>query len=218
MVNSPKNWQGRVICALFFLGVVCPASAQEPESRFELFGQFGGSFLTSKSGTGVTPVFDPSTGSLSLEPTSQKSSFVKTGRLFTGLRYYFTAQDAVEVSYSYSPSDLRERQDLINQTFGSNIRASFVSLNYVRYLMRHDRWQLFVTGGLGFVHLDGFASPDNDKFTTNFGGGMDIVLNRVLTFRFEYRDFLMDRPTILFASPGGVVHNHVPSAGVVFKF
>ena len=217
MVNSPKNWQGRVICALVFLGVVCPASAQEPESRFELFGQFGGSFFTEKSARGGAFVLDPVFVFVGI-PTRKTTSLTKTGRLFVGVRYYFTAQDAVEVSYSYSPSDLRERQDLINQTFGSNIRASFVSLNYVRYLMRHDRWQLFVTGGLGFVHLDGFASPDNDKFTTNFGGGMDIVLNRVLTFRFEYRDFLMDRPTILFASPGGVVHNHVPSAGVVFKF
>ena len=222
MVNSPKNCQGRVIFALVFLGVVCPASAQEPESRFELFGQFGGAFFTEKSAPGEVFVLDPVFVVVTI-PTRKTTSLTKTGRLFVGVRYYFTAQDAVEVSYSYSPNDIRQEEVSVSplQTFPPFVDeldgyVHLVSFNYVRYLVRNGSWRPFVTGGLGFARFEGFPFPT--KFTANFGGGVDFVVHENLSLRFEYRDFLMGQPMRFRNSPQGLAQNHGPSAGLVFKF
>ena len=229
MVSAPKNCQGRVIFALVFLGVVCPASAQEPESRFELFAEIGGSFYTDKSELVQIPFLDITTGLVVFFPSRRTSSHTTTGRLFTGIRYYFTRNNAVEASYSYSPSDLSET-DLVMGSRGDSefvlvgqVRASFASFNYVRYVKPNGRWRSFVTGGLGFAHFNGLTSPT--KFSGSVGAGTDIDLHRWFALRAEYRLFLMARPKLSPdfvlggpGSPGGVLYNHVPSVGLVFKF
>ncbi len=224
-----KSWPVRVILVLIVFGASFPASAQEPESRFEIFGQFGGSFYTDKSELVQIPFLDITTGLVVFFPTRRTSSHTTTGRLFTGIRYYFTRNNAVEASYSYSPSDLSET-DLVMGSLGvsefvlvGQVRASFASFNYVRYVKPNGRWRSFVTGGLGFAHFNGLTSPT--KFSGSVGAGTDIDLHRRFALRAEYRLFLMARPKLspVFVlggpgSPGGVLYNHVPSVGLVFKF
>lgn len=204
-------------------------AGKEPEGRFELFAEVGGSFYDDKSASVEIPVFDIPSGSVVLFPARRTSSLISTGRFFAGMRYYFTQNQAFEASYSYSPSDFSET-DLVMGPLGTSefalvaqIRASFASFNYVRYVRSEGRWRPFLTGGLGFVHFDGL--PSATKFSGNFGGGTDIALNRNIALRAEYRLFLMPRPKLpplnVLGGPGslgGILQNHVPSFGIVLRF
>ena len=208
--------------ALFLL-ISSSVTAQERLRRFEVFAEFAGSFFSEKRGTGVGFVQDPSTSVISPVPTLEKSSLRRTGRLFAGFRFYPTDRDGIEISYSYSPSDIFQRRLTTGPSFITpavviqEVRASFVSFNYVRYLLSEGRWRPYITGGLGFVHLGNLQSPN--QFTANFGGGTDIVLTPTIALRVEYRDFLLEHPQIARTfSPTGLSHNQVPSAGLVFRF
>lgn len=205
--------------------------AQEADHRFELFGEFGGAFLSNKAGTFSHPVLDTQTGNFVFRGVRKTADASNTGRLFVGFRYYFSRADAFEASYSWSPGHLVERQQLALEdsrfqivTLDPMLETDIhqVAFNYVRYLKAAGRVRPFVTGGFGFVHIPNnvsdFSQPT--KFAANFGGGADFALGERLAVRIEYRDYIMGQPLIFDPdfSPRGTAHYHGPSAGLVFRF
>jgi len=189
-------------CFLIVLVLLATAvlRGQDNPPTVELFAQGGGSFHSSASRI--------TSGSF-----RATSSFSKTGRFFTGFRYHLAPRNALEASYSYSPSDLRFTisDPSSSITFDNQRWVHDVAFNYVRYFSLGQR-QYFLTGGLGFTE---FASPFGGriKFAGNFGGGLDLRMNRRLTLRTEFRDFLTGHPSFA----GRTLHNFVPSVGLVFR-
>ena len=210
------------------------ACAQDPPPRLEVFLQGGGSFLNGSSGQLVQPpppcACPAELPCLPCSPSiiAVTSSFTKTARLFVGGRLRLTRHDALEGSYSYSPTQFT-LQPVGLQAFNRN---DLVTFNYVRYLWTKTRVQPFVTAGLGFnrfsgpssspAAIAGYVYPDNGRqFAWNYGGGADIVFQRHLVLRMELRDYVTKQPTIITGSGlniTGTVHNVVPSVGIVFRF
>jgi hypothetical protein len=213
----------KVLCLLFpLLGFIQRADGREPESRFELFGQAGASLYTDKSKMGEISFFDLPTGTIQNFPATRTTFLKSTARVFAGARFYITDKDALETSYSYAPSDFTERDRVFGPLGTSvfdaliDVDASFLAVNYVRYLRSEGSWRPFVTGGAGLVHFGGL--PNATKFSGNVGGGVDFMLSRHLALRSECRLFLAPRPGLpernVFGGPGpvrGVLQNHVPS-------
>jgi opacity protein-like surface antigen len=198
------------------------AVAQDKPRRFEIFLQGGGSFFNEKKGPGVASVLDPVSNTVQFVPTTEVSSLRQTGRLFVGIRYFFTPSDAMEGSFSYSPSDLFQRRlqpVLPLPDFTSQMQVlDIYSYNYVRYLRKKGRIRPFVTGGVGLAYFLN-ASATGHRVAWNFGGGADVHLSPRIAVRMEYRDFIMDIPEINPGlSPTGKIHNQVPSVGLVFRF
>ncbi|MGH9862051.1 MAG: outer membrane beta-barrel protein [Candidatus Acidiferrales bacterium] len=225
------NWAGPKFTAtlLFLLTASLSLCAQEPETRGEIFLQLGPSLFSDTSAQIQIPFFDITTGTIVFFPARRTDSLATGTRLFVGLRYYFTKDDALEAGYSVAETDYTER-DVVFTPSGTAelvvtvpVTAVFVSFNYVRYLKRGARYQPFGTVGLGFAHFSGFPSPT--KFSGNFGAGLDIALRSHVALRAEYRLFLAPRPKLgrmdLLGGPGsldGVMLNHAPSVGLVLKF
>ncbi len=218
--SKPVHYLLGLVLTIPFYPLVGPnaALAQEAPARFELFVQAGASTLTDEARSFSDP-FNPVS-------VRYKSSFGATARLFAGLRYYFTPDNAFEVSYSYSPNRLQStfvytplapspsltstQVDFVSESMGVNI----VAFNCVKYLPAQRVWKPFVTGGLGFAVFD--YAVQETKFAGNFGGGMEVPLNGWLSLRAEFRDFVIQRPR--FTSFTSVAHNLAPSVGLVLKF
>jgi hypothetical protein len=198
--------------------------ADEPDYKFELFSQIGGSLFSGNSTTTMIPVLDTGSGMLVFGDIQRSSRLPNTVRALAGFRYYFSAADALEISYAFSPTDVKEQDRLLENdglriiTLGPFVEsnAHHVSFNYVRYLVGSGRWRTFVTGGLGVAHFSRTFKPT--KFSGNFGGGLDLSLRSNVSLRFEYRDFVVGQPRVFPTSPDGITHNHGPSAGIVWKF
>lgn len=214
------------ILAALALGGAFPAAAQTPERRFELFSEFGGSFFSQNSTNTRIPVLDTSSGQFVFADIRRTSDLATTGRFFAGFRYYFSRMDAFEASYSYSPTDVNEKDMLLEDsnlvivTVGLSVKsaAHYVSFNYVRYLAVGGRVRPFITGGLGVAHFPHSFQPT--KLAGNFGGGLDLSVHERVLLRFEYRDFLVRQPRVFAppSSPEGLTHNHGPFAGIVLRF
>lgn len=198
------------------------ATAQGRAHQFEVFIEGGASTFTNHSSVEVTFTGSPP---LSYELLSTTTSLSTTGRLFSGVRYWLDSKEAIEASYSYSPSDLTQTQNCfaysgpscsgVNETEVAH--HHFVSFNYVRALSGRPRLHPFLTGGLGlvYVHQPEF-SPTH--FAANFGGGVDFRISAHWDLRAEYRDFLLDSSELVSGSPTGLTHNQVPSIGLVYRF
>jgi hypothetical protein len=52
------------------------------------------------------------------------------------------------------------------------------------------------------------------QFAWNFGAGTDVILQRNIALRFEFRDYTTGMPHYNTSS----LHNIVPSIGIVFRF
>lgn len=202
------------------------AAAQDQRPRFELFVQGGVSSFTSTSRTVASPLSSPPFPPSTTQSFRFRSSFGTTGRVFTGLRYYFTPNNAVEASYAYSPNHLQSSIKAFatpptplfpggSAFFTRSMHVHSVSFNYVRYLRRSDRFGVFATGGLGFVgyHIEFEAQ---DKLSGNFGGGVDARLRPHVYLRAEFRDTISKRPR--FSAVPGTAHNLTPSVGLAFRF
>ncbi|MGH9862512.1 MAG: outer membrane beta-barrel protein [Candidatus Acidiferrales bacterium] len=225
-----SKWLWKLATALLLLMASSLAGvAQERETRAELFVQLGPSFFSDRSALVQIPFFDIPTGSIVFFPSRRADSLATATRLFVGLRYYFTRDDAVEAGYSFTATDFSETDEIMvplgTVEFTITVPASTVvtSFNYVRYFRHSPRYGFFATGGLGFAHFSGFPSPT--KFSGNLGAGVDIRLRPHVALRAEYRLFLMDRPKFrqnnLLGGPGslgGIMQNHAPSVGIVLKF
>lgn len=203
---------GLAVCTL-------PTAAQSLPQNWEVFAEGGASisndhFLDSASPSGTV-----------LNTTHIPTS----GRLFTGFRFWLNNHEALEASYSYSPSNIVETSFCETVNCGGSIgesiaRANFFSVNYVRSFRVRSRVRPFLTAGIGLrythrVAMNGVYQPD--PFTVNLGGGVDIRLNDHWFFRSEYRDWLFEGPrqSDFFATGAtGLTHNQVPSLGVAFRF
>ena len=197
---------------------VCPTAAQTFIHRWELFAEGGASksndhFIDSNvsSGTLLNTIHIPT-----------------SGRLFTGFRFWFNNHEALEASYSYTPSDIVSTSTCEQVNCGATIvlsqaRASFFSLNYAHSFRVRSRVRPFLTAGLGRININCVGrNPcfEADPFTFNLGGGTDIRLNRHWFLRAEYRDWLFEGIRINdFFQFGatGLTHNQVPSLGLVFR-
>jgi hypothetical protein len=219
------------ILLLFF--TCCGACAQDAPPRLEVFAEGGGSFL--KNGSGQIFVACPvCTGPVCplvvclQQSVPVTSSFSKTGRLFAGARLRFTRHDALEASYSFSPSHFSltclSCQEGTQSLGSAYNRLDLISFNYVRYLCIKTRVQPFATVGVGTNRfsgpssapavVSGLVSADNGwQFAWNYGGGADIVLQRRLALRLELRDYVTGQPSFIM----GTSHNIAPSAGMVFR-
>ncbi|MES1255895.1 MAG: hypothetical protein ABUS56_09820 [Acidobacteriota bacterium] len=67
------------------------------------------------------------------------------------------------------------------------------------------------------------TSPNADQRDTNtgafhVGGGVDVRARRWLGFRAEVRDVITGARAFSIPTPGGTVHNIIPSAGLVLRF
>jgi opacity protein-like surface antigen len=179
---------------------VCPwACAQKIPMGFDVFGEFGPSCLEGNVHSGAS-------GQVKCE----------AGRFFGGMRLRLTRHDAVEASYSWSPHVFDEAYPLQYE----NARLSSHSINYVRYLSTDPHVQPFVTGGVGWQSFRGSAGLDkllttNDsQLAWNFGAGIDVIPQRNIALRFEFRDYTTGMPHY----NTGSLHNIVPSLGIVFRF
>jgi len=220
----PTRISPLILATLFSLPLMADCTfAQEGPPRFEVFVQAGTSTLTRQDRIFCVP---PTT--LPAHSVRFENSFGASGRVFAGLRYSLTPNNTLEASYSYSPNRLREQfiftplqptpafPSPVTDFSSSSFYIHNVAFNYVRYLGGWADLEPFLTGGLGFAIF-----TDNVYYTTklagNFGGGVDIPLHRRVCLRTEFRDFLIKHPR-LFTSFTGVLHNFVPSVGLVFKF
>jgi opacity protein-like surface antigen len=158
------------------------------------------------------------------------SSFSQKARLLTGARFRFTRHDALQASYSYSPTHFLLQQAGQATLSGYN-RVDLLSCNYVRYLWTKTSVQPFVTSGVGINRfigpsnasavVSGLLNADNGwQFAWNFGGGADVVLQRHFALRLELRDYLTGQPTPTSAVTGlgGTSHDIVPSLGIAYRF
>ncbi|MGH9732149.1 MAG: hypothetical protein ACRD4A_10640, partial [Candidatus Acidiferrales bacterium] len=104
------------------------AHAQEADKRFELFAEAGASFSNKH-----TQDFFIFPGNIA-QPASNTSSLLTTGRFFGGIRFWFDRHEALEASYSYSPSDLVFRDtctpNCIDSSTTGTVRANFFAVNY----------------------------------------------------------------------------------------
>lgn len=197
-----------------------PAVAQKHRHRWEVFAE-GGASLSNES---ETQALGLAGNPPQLLVTTTTASLRTTGRLFAGVRFWLNGREALEASYSYSPSD-PEFTTMCNVVCGTSSyvrseRTSFFAGNYVRVLPSIARLQPFVTAGLGVVVFhDLFNAPHSSSpFAANFGGGFDFRVSRHWAIRAEYRDWVFQFPQVGYEPPGGFTHNSVPTAGLVFRF
>lgn len=168
-----------------------------------------------------------------------------SGRLFAGFRFWMDRHEAIEISYSYAPSDITVNRHCEHVDCGvvfsaSAARANFLSANYVHAFRVNSRVRPFLTAGLGQVYFRTVAksgpvsTPPNgtvelqmnsvferNPFTFNVGGGLDVRMSRHWSVRLEYRDWMLEGPKQCdFDSCGatGLSDNQAPLAGLVFRF
>lgn len=212
-------WTVTAILACAFLPTGT-AVGQDLTHRFEVFAEGGASFSNKQTLQITVSAGSPP----QLLTTTDNRALLTTGRLFAGIRLWLDEHQAIEASYSYSPSDVTAR-DSCSPNCGfafstSPLRAHFIAGNYVHRLFPRRRIRPFLTAGLGgvFFHELFFQEFTGAEFAANFGGGFDCQLSPRWAVRTEYRDWIFQLPRQDHFTPGGLTHNQVPSVGLVFRF
>jgi hypothetical protein len=219
-------------CAVILFLIAAAAqngAAQDVLHRVEVFAEGGVSMTNQVTLVEPFAITIPPPPSLPQVVTlTARGSLRTTGRLFAGVRLWLDGSQAIEASYSYSPSDLLVSGSEVGpplvgaQTFTStdSLRASFFAGNYVHTLPRVAHLRPFLTAGAGGVSFySGFADAiSHDPFAANLGGGFDLSVSHHWTVRAEYRDWIFDMPQVHQQGPSGLTHNSVASAGIAFRF
>lgn len=206
--------------AVVFMLFAHVAAAQNSHPKFDFFAE-GGISTTNHFATYQSALisFQP----LQFETFETEASLRTTGRLFAGVRLWLDNSQALEASYSYSPSALVSQltcapacpQDSIRPIL---LRANFFAGNYVHTLPSFASLHPFLTAGAGAMFLEPqYGGIKHDPFVADLGGGVDHPLTQHWLLRAEYRDWLFDMPHYG-TSGAGLVHNMVPSIGPVFRF
>lgn len=206
-------------------GAARRGAAQDVLHRVEVFAE-GGVSITNQV-TLVEPIAITITPPPSLPQVvvlTEHASLRTTGRLFAGVRLWLDGSQAIEASYSYSPSALLVSASAAGLPVGftstSPLRASFFAGNYVHTLPKVARLRPFLTAGAGVVWFySRFAEAvSHDPFAANLGGGFDLSVSHHWTVRAEYRDWIFEMPQVRQQGPSGLTHNSVASAGIAFRF
>lgn len=206
--------------ALVFTLFAHVAAAQDSHPKFDFFAEGGVSTTNHFTAEQL--------GIISFQPpqfeTSQtRSSLRTTGRLFAGVRLWLDHSQALEASYSYSPSALVSQLTCVPACPQDSIRpiplrTNFFAGNYVHTLPSFGSLHPFLTAGVGGMFLDPrYSGIKHDPFAADLGGGVDHNLTQHWLLRAEYRDWIFDMPHYG-TSGAGLVHNMVPSIGPVFRF
>ncbi len=206
--------------ALFVFAVAAqPALAQvrEPERlRWEAFGAFGGSFLTSVSRDARFLIPDGSSVTV-----REDDWFPATHAWSVGVRFHLTRADQVEASLTVIDGHLRGSitgpPPFNTSQSELELYSHYVSFSYVRRLPGSPKVHPSVMAGAGFVAFDnGFVT--NYRPAGNVGLGLDVRIASRLTLRVEQRIYFSGAPRSITASSEGVTFNLVPSAGLAFHF
>lgn len=206
-------------------GAARRGAAQDLLHRVEVFAE-GGVSITNQV-TLVEPIAITITPPPQVVTLTARGSLKTTGRLFAGVRLWLDGSQAIEASYSYSPSDLLVSGSAAAPPIGtlpftstSPLRASFFAGNYVHTLPRVARLRPFLTAGAGVVwfYSDFAGAISHDPFAANLGGGFDMSVSHHWTVRAEYRDWIFEMPQVRQQGPSGLTHNSVASAGIAFRF
>ena len=209
-------------------GAAKRVAAQDVLHRVEIFAE-GGVSMTNQV-TLVEPVaitIPPPPSFPQVVVLTARGSLRTTSRLFAGVRLWLDGSQAIEASYSYSPSDLLVSGSAAAPPIGtlpftstSPLRASFFAGNYVHTLPRVARLRPFLTAGAGVVwfYSDFAGAISHDPFAANLGGGFDLPVSHHWIVRAEYRDWIFEMPQARQQGPSGLTHNSVASAGIAFRF
>ncbi len=239
MLDRCIHRHGWLIGASAFLLCLGTLSAASPEcraqssgkSRFQFFASGGSSSITDKSNE-----FDVTEGIG--DQFVESDIFTKThvhpsGRLLVGFRYFLGPSDAIEVSYSYAPTNISITQAVtLTSNSGSAmflvliptaVRSHLYSFNYVRRFRPKARWQPYLTAGIGGVHWQAvqnaqFAPGFGNGFAGNLGAGVNWNISPHWGLQAEYRDYLVEHPRFVVSSPSGMSHDQAPTLGVVYQF
>ncbi|MGH9449796.1 MAG: hypothetical protein ACRD11_04565 [Terriglobia bacterium] len=220
---------------LITLAISLHARAQSSPPIFEVFAEGGGSFLNGGKGTipGPATTLACNGAKFFCPGAIASSSFSSAGRIAAGARVRLTPRNAVEASYSLSFNNFSIQQGGVLTSRPIYNRVDLVSFNYVRYLSVGTSIQPFISGGLGLNRFRFAGSPpacaaiypspcqpfgsntnNGFQFAANFGGGVDVVLQRHVALRFEIRDYVTGQPAFI----KGASHDITPSVGIVFRF
>ena len=198
-----------------------PAAAQNLRHKFDLFAEGGVSMSNQfhETNTVIT-----SLKSLDFGFQTTKMSLSTSPRLITGIRFWFANDQAVEASYSFSPTRTEFTQTCAPNCgtgkFSEKLPTNFFAGNYIHTLPKIGEFHPFLTSGVGVMSLleqePGYIQ--HAPFAINLGGGFDRLLTAHWGMRAEFRDWFFDMPHLLGNNGIGVTHNLVPSLGPVFRF
>jgi hypothetical protein len=208
-----RYW-GPLICVLA-LPMASLAQANGRRSRFDLFLEGGGSFMTPKTTSQITGY---STSLFGPTVARETVTLQNSGRLFAGADFWFTQHDAIQASYAYNSADMTESTENLDPPVpggwvGFIERAHTLSFDYMHSFQAGSRWQVLVMAGIGRIWRTPLAPG---SFVSNLGAGAEFSLTRHWGIRAEYRDFMMPYPTAGFV--GGMANNHAPTIGLVYHF
>lgn len=219
MFNS--RFAAAVVAFAAILLFVQPAVAQTLQGKIELFAEGGTSFSNqfNRKDTIVTSLKPLNFGLL-----DSKISLSASPRLFAGVRFWLDEKQAVEASYSFSPSRAEFTQSCSPNCglsrFSEQLPTSFFAGNYVHTLPKLGGFRPFLTSGVGVMSLfeeePGYIQ--HAPFAVNVGGGFDRYVAPHWGLRAEFRDWLFDMPHVLGNNGLGLAHSLVPSLGPVFRF
>ncbi len=218
MLNSRFAVAVLAVAALLF---VQSAAAQTFQHKIELFAEGGVSFSNQfhRRDTIVANLKPLDFGLL-----DSKISLSTSPRLFAGVRFWLDDDQAVEASYSFSPTRAELTQSCSPNCgagrFSEKLPTNFFAGNYVHTLPKLGDWRPFLTSGIGVMSL--FEQEpgciQHAPLAMNVGGGFDRYLAPHWGLRAEFRDWMYDMPHLLGNNGLGLAHNIVPSLGPVLRF
>src|SRR5579872_5219088 len=166
-----------ILAALLFAG---PILAQHPEQRWEIFAE-GGASIWNNQYMDESILFGSPPAPQTLLITTHVGS---SGRLFLGVRFWMNSHEALETSYSYSPTGITVDRHCEHVNCGvvsssSIARSHFFSVNYVHAFRVHKHVRPFLTAGLGLVYFQAVGVTGPGPITTTVPGGVDLFMNGV---------------------------------------
>lgn len=219
MLNSRIPFLFAVSSAVLLF--VQSAAAQSFQRKIELFAEGG---VSMSNQFHATNTIITSLKPLDFGFQTTKISLSTSPRLFTGVRFWLDNNQALEASYSFSPTRAEFTQTCSPNCgagkFSERVPTNFFAGNYVHTLPKLGDFRPFLTSGVGVMSLfereAGYIQ--HAPLAVNVGGGFDRYLAPHWGLRAEFRDWMYDMPHLLGNNGLGMAHSLVPSLGPVFRF